>query len=69
MLRQYDYETSLPGSAVAIGKAPGNVHVFAIPREHRDRAALLRIFQDPAFPQCDRCKEIGNQRVTTETTL
>ena len=69
ILRHYHYETSLPGSVVAIEDAPGNVHVFAIPREHPDRADLLRIFQDPAFPQCVRCKEVGNQRITIETTL
>jgi FkbM family methyltransferase len=69
ILRRYHYETSLPGSAVAIENAPGNVHVFAIPREHPDRADLLRILQDPAFPQCDRCKEIGTRRVTTNAAL
>jgi hypothetical protein len=69
ILRNYHYETSLAGSAVAIENAPGNVHVLAIPREHPDRANLLRIFQDPGFPPCVRCKEIETRRVITEAAL
>jgi FkbM family methyltransferase len=63
MLAQCDYKTCLPGTSASIGEAPGNVHVFAIPRERGDRADLLRIFRDSAFPQCTRCNQIGKQKI------
>jgi Methyltransferase FkbM domain len=59
MLAQLDYKTCFPGTSASIGDAPGNVHIFAIPRERADCTDLLRIFQDPAFPKCARCNEIG----------
>jgi FkbM family methyltransferase len=69
ILAQYDYHACLPGSAASVRDAPGNVHIFAIPRERADCADLLRIFQHSAFPQCARCSEIGKQSAKTEVAL
>jgi len=59
VLQQYGYSACLPGTSVSIIDAPGNVHVFAVPQEREDRMNLLRTFQDPTFPQCARCHQIG----------
>jgi FkbM family methyltransferase len=59
ILTLYNYKVCLPGSSLSVVDAPGNVHVFAIPRERNDCKDLLRVFQDSAFPQCARCHEIG----------
>jgi len=59
ILMQYDYKACLPGSSASVRDAPGNVHIFAVPRERADCEDLLRIFQDPIFPQCARCSETG----------
>jgi FkbM family methyltransferase len=69
ILAQYDYNACLPGSAASVRDAPGNVHIFAIPRERADSAGLLRIFKHSAFPQCARCSEIGKQSAKKEAKL
>jgi FkbM family methyltransferase len=61
ILLQYDYKACLPGSSASVSDAPGNVHIFAVPRERSDCADLLRLFQSPDFPRCTRCSAIGRQ--------
>ena len=59
LLTGMNYQSSLPGSSVPIYDASGNVHVFAVPSERNDCKGMIQTFQDPSFPQCARCREIG----------
>jgi FkbM family methyltransferase len=60
LLSGLNYQSSLPGSSLPVYDAPGNVHVFAVPRERNDCNDLIQTFQDPSFPKCARCNEIGH---------